>query len=134
MTAALCLTLQYMRNGLLKLTHSTTPSWSTQVRSAPVAAVSSARLCSQQLIQAYRPDKSLLLATSGSSECGNMGHQVCSARATGEHNDNCIGRLTAHGKQLYSASSPQHQWVQEAHSFGLVIHAWTIRNEVCVHL
>lgn len=73
-----------------------------------------------------RPDKTLLLGLVGAPECGMPDGPVCNAT---HHTQGkaCMGRLadSAHeGRQAVS------QWVKKAHGLGLVIHAYTTRNEV----
>lgn len=74
----------------------------------------------------------MLLDSNGTKECGNAGEQVCPrGREPDTSAWNCMGRLMhGHPQLMPSSNSKAHKWVHLAHSFGVVVHAWTIRNEV----
>eukprot|EP00892_Ulva_mutabilis_P012686 jgi/Ulvmu1/9790/UM056_0030.1 len=77
------------------------------------------------------PDKFMLLDTEGTKECNNEGEDAC---PTGPEPDmskwNCRGRLKQGYKQLMpSQNTKAHLWIRMAHKLGVVVHAWTVRNE-----
>ena len=85
----------------------------------------------RQEAEICRPDKGLLLSMIGTPEC-NMGNgAVCASKNPPDPGEQCTGRLVNGLDQLDpSTGSQQHQWVNSAHQLGLLVHVWTIRNEV----
>lgn len=84
-------------------------------------------------ISSCRPDKFLLLDTKGAPECHNGGQDVCPSGTEPDMSHwQCMGRLSEGYRQLMpQRDSDGHKWVALAHSLGVVVHAWTVRNEVC---
>lgn len=75
----------------------------------------------------------MLLETKGTKECHNNDKRACPHGAEPDMSHwTCMGRLKEGYKGLMPVSNSHgHKWVKLAHSLGVVVHAWTVRNEVC---